>query len=284
MQRRVATAGADLAPIVKWAGGKRQLLPSIRPLLPKNIDTLLYCEPFLGGGALLWDLHPQHAIVNDLNTELMNMYTVVRNHPQELIADLRRHLNTPEYFYSLRLWDREPQFAERTSIERASRFIYLNKTCYNGLFRVNSAGEFNSPYGHYKCPNIVNERTVLAVSEYLRQAAITLSQSDYQSVLDALPEATFVYLDPPYHPLSETANFTGYVQGGWKAADQERLYDACCELERRGIRFMQSNSDTPFIRELYAEFEISTVQALRAVNSKATGRGAINELIIRNYA
>ena len=151
------------------------------------------------------------------------------------------------------------------------------------LFRVNNAGEFNSPYGHYKRPNIVNEPTILAVSEYLRKEGVSLSNADYQTVLDALPADAFVYLDPPSHPLSETASFTGYVQGGWKAADQERLRDACRALDARHIPFMQSNSDTPLIRELYREFHITTVQALRAVNSKGSGRGAVNELIIRNY-
>lgn len=283
MQPRERNTSEALAPIVKWAGGKRQLIPSIRPLLPKKLASHTYCEPFMGGGALLWALHPKHAIANDLNGELMNMYTVVRDTPHELIAHLQRHLNTPEYFYNLRMQDREPNFAERTPLERASRFIYLNKTCYNGLFRVNNAGEFNSPYGHYKRPNIVNEPSILAVSEYLRKEGVSLSNADYQTVLDALPADAFVYLDPPYHPLSETASFTGYVQGGWKAADQERLRDACRALDARHIPFMQSNSDTPLIRELYREFHITTVQALRAVNSKGSGRGAVNELIIRNY-
>ena len=283
MQRGEPNTTDALAPIVKWAGGKRQLLPTIRPLLPKKLARHTYCEPFMGGGALLWALHPKRAIANDLNVELMNMYSVVRDTPHELIAHLQQHENTPEYFYNLRMQDRDPHFAERSALERASRFIYLNKTCYNGLFRVNNAGEFNSPYGHYKRPNIVNAPTILAVSEYLRQNGITLSNSDYQAVLDALPPDAFVYLDPPYHPLSETSSFTGYVQGGWKTADQTRLRDACRALDARNIPFMQSNSDTPLIRELYSEFHITTVQAVRAVNSKGAGRGAINELIIRNY-
>lgn len=273
----------NLAPIVKWAGGKRQLLPAILPLLPLNIHKRTYCEPFLGGGALLWALHPKKAIVNDLNTELMNMYRVVRDMPQELIATLKQHINTAEYFYRLRVLDREPDFTQRPPVERAARFIYLNKTCYNGLFRVNSAGEFNSPYGHYKRPNFTNEANIFAVHEFLNTNRILLENTDYQSILDSLPTNTFVYLDPPYHPLSETSNFTGYVQGGWKASDQERLCEACQNLDARGIAFMQSNSDTPLIRQLYADFHITVVQALRAVNSKAEGRGAINELIICNY-
>lgn len=283
MTRSEKSTTDALAPIVKWAGGKRQLIPAIRPLLPKKIATYTYCEPFMGGGALLWALHPRNAIVNDINSELMNMYTVVRDTPDELIAHLRQHINSPEYFYNLRMQDRVPHFAQRSPVERASRFIYLNKTCYNGLFRVNSAGEFNSPYGHYKRPNIVNEPTLLAVSAYLRKESVALSNTDYQAVLDTLPSNAFVYLDPPYHPLSETSSFTGYVQGGWKEADQERLRNACRLLNERKIPFMQSNSDTPLIRDLYGEFHITTVQAVRAVNSKGSGRGAINELIICNY-
>lgn len=272
-----------IAPIVKWAGGKRQLLPALQSLLPKGWQEATYCEPFLGGGALLWALQPEEAVVGDLNAELMNMYHVVRDTPHELVEHLAQHHNTSEYFYQLRMQDREPEFALRTPLERASRFIYLNKTCYNGLFRVNNAGEFNSPYGRYKHPNIVNRENILAVSDYLNRAKVTLVHEDYQTVLEHLPDTAFVYLDPPYHPISDTSSFTGYVQGGWKAVDQERLRDACRDLNRRGVRFMQSNSDTPLIRELYAEFELTTVQAVRAVNSKGSGRGAVSELIIRNY-
>ena len=272
-----------IAPIVKWAGGKRQLLPTLQSHLPKGWQETPYCEPFLGGGALLWALQPRRAVVGDLNAELMNMYRVVRDTPHELVSHLGQHLNTSEYFYQLRMQDRDPNFASRSPLERASRFIYLNKTCYNGLFRVNNAGEFNSPYGRYKHPNIVNRENILAVSHYLNHAEVTLTHGDYQEVLEQLPATAFVYLDPPYHPLSDTSSFTGYVQGGWKASDQERLRDACRALHRRGVRFMQSNSDTPLIRSLYEEFELTTVQAVRAVNSKGTGRGAVSELIIRNY-
>ncbi len=272
-----------ITPIVKWAGGKRQLLPALQSLLPQGWQASTYCEPFLGGGALLWALQPEQAVVGDLNAELMNMYHVVRDTPHELVEHLAQHRNTSEYFYQLRMQDREPEFALRTPLERASRFIYLNKTCYNGLFRVNNAGEFNSPYGRYKHPNIVNRENILAVSEYLNQATVMLVHEDYQTVLEHLPDTAFVYLDPPYHPISDTSSFTGYVQGGWKAVDQERLRDACRDLNRRGVRFMQSNSDTPLIRELYTEFELTTVQAVRAVNSKGSGRGAVSELIIRNY-
>ena len=259
------------------------MLPALQSLLPQGWQASTYCEPFLGGGALLWALQPEQAVVGDLNAELMNMYHVVRDTPHELVEHLAQHRNTSEYFYQLRMQDREPEFALRTPLERASRFIYLNKTCYNGLFRVNNAGEFNSPYGRYKHPNIVNRENILAVSDYLNRAKVTLVHEDYQTVLEHLPDTAFVYLDPPYHPISDTSSFTGYVQGGWKAGDQERLRDACRDLNRRGVRFMQSNSDTPLIRELYAEFELTTVQAVRAVNSKGSGRGAVSELIIRNY-
>lgn len=271
-------------PFLKWVGGKRQLIPEIRKLLPEGVEGAPYYEPFIGGGALFFELQPQCATINDYNEELINVYTVIRDYPNELIEDLKRHQNTAEYFYSIRAIDRQPLFNKLSKIERASRIIYLNKTCYNGLYRVNSAGEFNSPFGRYKNPNIVNEQVIRAVSKYLNTSGITISNGDYESVLQDIPTNSFVYLDPPYYPISENSNFTGYVQGGWKKEDHIRLRDLCNDLNARGIKFLLSNSAAIFISEIFSDYSIHVVQANRSVNSDSSRRGQVDEFLICNYA
>ena len=270
-------------PFLKWVGGKRQLMPEIRKMLPKGVANRPYYEPFIGGGALFFDLQPKRAIINDYNEELINVYTVIRDNPNELIEDLRKHENTAEYFYKIRAVDRQPLFALLSKIQRASRIIYLNKTCYNGLYRVNNAGEFNSPFGKYKNPNIVNEPVIKAVSKYLNSPQIQISNGDYELILRDMPINSFVYLDPPYHPISESSNFTGYVQGGWNDGDQLRLRDVCNRLNDNGIKFLLSNSASDFIRDIYSGYNIHVVQANRAVNSNSSKRGQVDEFLICNY-
>lgn len=271
-----------VAPVVKWVGGKRQLLDELTPLFPKRITS--YCEPFLGGGAVLFRLQPKVAYVNDINGELINIYEVIRDRVDELIVALSEHKNEEDHFYSVRDWDRKKEsYRQLTEIQRAARIIYLNKTCYNGLFRVNNAGEFNAPFGHYKNPNIVSAPTLKAVSNYFQTAQITFTCSDYTQVLANVRRGTFVYLDPPYDPVSDTANFTGYTKGGFDRADQIRLREYCDELDRRGIRFMLSNSATEFIWQQYHRYNREVVQAKRAINSNGAKRGQVNELVIRNY-
>lgn len=271
-----------VAPIVKWVGGKRQLLDEITPLLPKRITT--YCEPFFGGGAVLFSIQPPRAVINDLNEDLMLVYEVVRDDVEGLIASLKGHENTAEYFYALRDVDRDKTAYQALSkVARASRLIYLNKTCFNGLFRVNSSGEFNSPFGHYKNPKIVNEPGLRAVSAYFRANDIAFYSEDFAQTLRRVEKGCFVYLDPPYDPISDTASFTGYHKGGFGQGEQVRLKECCDDLTRRGIRFLLSNSATPFIRELYRDYHIGIVKAKRAINSDATKRGAIEEVLIRNY-
>lgn len=209
-----------VAPFLKWVGGKRQLMPSIVELLPKNIKELNYIEPFIGGGAVLFHLQPKKAIINDYNHELINVYEVIKNNLNDLIIDLKKHENNADYFYQIRSLDRAEEFAILTTIQRASRVIYLNKTCFNGLYRVNNAGEFNSPFGRYKNPNIVNEPTLRAANKYLNSNNVILRSGDYAEILIEADENSFVYLDPPYHPISENSNFTGYVKGGWDMLDQ----------------------------------------------------------------
>lgn len=272
-----------VAPFLKWVGGKRQIIPEILSHLPKNISSLNYCEPFIGGGALLFHLEPKRAIINDYNEELINVYKVIKNNLEELLIDLKKHQNTSEYFYQIRGIDRQPLFDELTNVQHASRIIYLNKTCFNGLYRVNSLGEFNSPFGRYTNPNIVNEPVLRAVSKYLNSSEITILNGDYEKVLNSVTADTFVYLDPPYHPISESSNFTGYVQGGWSEKHQIRLKKACDDLNKKGVKFLLSNSAAPFIKELYSGYEIHSINANRSINSVGEKRGQIEELLIKNY-
>lgn len=271
-----------VSPMLKWVGGKRQLLETYRPYLPKNITS--YCEPFLGGGAMLFELQPKVAYINDINEELMRVYRVIQEDVEALIEQLSVYPNTPEFFYEIRNRDRNPsEFEALSDIQKAARVIYLNKTCYNGLYRVNNAGEFNSPFGHYKNPNIVNAPVLRAVSAYFRSAQIHMSSSDYKQVLQGISKGTFVYLDPPYDPVSDTANFTGYTKGGFSKWDQIELRQCCDELNERGIRFMLSNSATDFICEQYSKYHIIPVKAKRAVNCAPTKRGDVDEVLVINY-
>lgn len=271
-----------VAPVVKWVGGKRQLLDEITPLLPKRVTN--YCEPFLGGGAVLFSIQPSKAIVNDLNADLITVYEVIRDDVEALIESLKKHENTSEYFYTLRDIDRDKaSYQSLSKVEKASRLIYLNKTCFNGLFRVNSSGEFNSPFGHYKNPNIVNEPVLRAVSKYFNTSNITFYSEDFAETLSRVHKGGFVYLDPPYDPVSDTARFTGYNKGGFDRSEQLRLKRCCDELTQRGVKFMLSNSATEFIKELYQEYDITIVKAKRAINADASKRGAIEEVLVRNY-
>lgn len=270
-----------LSPILKWVGGKRQLLSQIIPLIPKSFST--YVEPFVGGGAVLFELQPKKAIINDYNEELINVYQTVRDHPEELITELEKHNenNSEDYYYEIRSLDRALIYSELSNVQKAARIIYLNKTCYNGLYRVNSSGQFNSPYGKYKNPNIVNAVTIRAMANYLHEKAVDIRQGDYRNVLKGLRKGCFVYLDPPYMPISTSSSFTGYTENGFSYEQQKLLKAECDKLREKGIAFLQSNSDCPVIRELYQDYEIHTVQAKRSINSNATKRGEINEVLIR---
>ncbi|MCL1803532.1 MAG: DNA adenine methylase [Eubacteriaceae bacterium] len=271
-----------VAPFVKWVGGKRQLIDDISPLLPKRISP--YCEPFLGGGAILFFTQPSIAIVNDLNTDLIMVYETIRDDLEALINALEQHENSQEYFYSIRDLDRDKSaYSLMPKVAKASRLIYLNKTCYNGLFRVNSSGEFNTPFGYYKNPNIVNEPVLRAVSKYLNASKISFYSEDFAETLKRLSKDYFVYLDPPYDPVSGTASFTGYNKGGFNRNEQIRLKECCDDLNEQGIKFLLSNSATKFVRELYSDYRISVIEAKRAINSNASKRGAIEEVLIRNY-
>jgi DNA adenine methylase len=271
-----------IRPFLKWAGGKRQLLPDLRNHLPKQYR--IYYEPFLGGGALFLDLKPKRAVINDSNAELINCYCVVKDAVEELIFTLSKHPNTSEHYYAVRDWDRSPDFQNRTSIERAARIIYLNKTCYNGLFRVNSQGQFNVPFGRYTDPNIIDEAVLRAVSHYLRSSDITILNGDFTEAVCNAKKGDFVYFDPPYDPVSDTASFTGYDINGFGQKEQIKLKELFDELDHRGCHILLSNAYTPFIEELYRKYRCEKVAASRAINSNALKRGKVDEILVMNYA
>ena len=262
-------------PFVKWAGGKRQIIKELVKRVPESFGV--YYEPFLGGGALLFELMPKKAVVGDVNEELINAYTVVRDRVEDLIKSLKKHRNERDYYYRIRSW------RPKDPVERASRFIYLNRTCYNGLWRVNSKGEFNVPFGRYKNPKICDEENLRAVSSYLRTADVRIVLGDYRETLKTAKRGDFVYLDPPYAPVSGTSRFTEYVSGGFSEEDQVKLAEVFRDLDRRGCYVMLSNSDTPLIRDLYKGFLIESVSANRPINCVGSGRSNHRELIIRNY-
>lgn len=268
-------------PFLKWAGGKRQLLPEIRKRIPARFHT--YFEPFVGAGAVFFDIQPKKAVINDINFELINTYRVIQNNVEKLIAELEKYKNEKEFYYKIRNLDRTQEFEKLSNVERAARLIYLNKTCFNGLFRVNRRGQFNVPFGKYKHPNIVNADVLRAVHEYLITNEISILNVDFEQAVEQAEAGDFIYFDPPYDPLSETANFTDYSLHGFTRDDQIRLRDLFVKLDKRGCYVLLSNSATPFIKELYADFHVEIVEANRTINSDAAKRGKIAEVLVRNY-
>ena len=279
--RIAAKKNVLVSPVLKWVGGKRQLLDELRPRMPKRFSC--YFEPFLGGGALFFDRQPKIAVLNDTNVELINVYMIIKDRVKELIAFLKEFKNQEDEYYRIRNQDRDNGLSSFSAAYRAARILYLNKTCYNGLFRVNSAGEFNSPFGYYKNPNIVNESVLMAVHDYLNSSDCTFLNGDFEQVLPLVKRGDFVYLDPPYVPVSNSASFTGYTQQGFSDEDQKRLRDFCRRLDSKKVKFMLSNSSVPFVHGLYKGFNIEVVFAKRNVNSVAERRGEVPEVIIRNY-
>lgn len=263
-------------PFLKWAGGKGQLLAQYEPFFPGSFST--YYEPFLGGGAIFFRLLPDYALLTDINPELVNVYCCVRDRTETLIKLLDRHqrCHCPDYYYQVRATPGE------TAVERAARFIYLNKTCFNGLYRENSKGQFNVPIGRYKSPRICNPELLRSVAAALQRTRIATQPFD--AVLErARSGQDFVYFDPPYHPISLTSRFTEYNRYAFQEAEQIRLRDTFAELARRGVKVMLSNSDCGFIRELYRDFSIHTITASRAINSNAQKRGKITEVLVTSY-
>lgn len=272
-------------PFVKWVGGKRQLLKQFRELNlypPEcfNPESNTYFEPFVGGGAVFFDLLPKHAELSDTNRELVVAYNVIKDNVDGLIKSLKKHIYNKEYYLGVRAQD----INELSDIEIASRFIFLNRTGFNGMYRVNKSGQFNVPFGRYKNPLICDENNLRKVSEALQ--GITITHRDYKDVLELAKIGDFIYFDPPYYPLNPTSSFTAYTAKGFFEKEQIELRDTFVKLHERGCFVMLSNSDTPFINELYSGLErvsVNKIIAGRAINSKGSKRGKINEVLITNY-
>jgi len=274
-------------PFVKWAGGKGQLLTQFEPFWPAAFRG--YVEPFVGGGAVFFHLCRQErltepAVLIDANAALILCYQVIRDDLKSLLVALRRHevhrLDS-SYYYDVRAWDRDPDFALRPAVERAARTLFLNRTCYNGLYRVNRQSYFNVPFGRYKNPRIVNEKNLRAVCAALQD--VELYCGDFAQCVEWVRAGDLVYLDPPYDPLSTTSSFTNYTSASFGDEDQRRLADLFRQLDAVGCQVMLSNSDTARIRELYTDYRLEVLQARRAINARGDGRSSIPELLILNY-
>jgi len=269
---------ARASPFLKWAGGKVQLLPQMDPHFPKSYRT--YIEPFLGGGGVFFHLKPRSAVLSDSNPDLINAFTIVRDQPKALIDALDRHAvrrAEPSYFYEVRELD--PELL--SPVDRAARSIFLNKTCFNGLYRVNSKGKFNVPWGGYKNPTLYKRDNLFAANAILQKKRVVLG--DYRQVCAWARRGDFVYLDPPYHPLSKTSRFTNYTKEQFGIQQQEELAATYRKLDKRGTMLMLSDSATQLTRSLYQDFRIQILRARRAINSRGTGRGSIDELLVMNY-
>ena len=289
-------------PFVKWAGGKSQLLDEIREKYPSRIEK--YCEPFVGGGAVLFDvlqkLHPEQVLINDINAELINTYAQIKNNCDDMISQLSDLQNNYKehsldenkaFFYSKR--DRYNELKvngnDTENLEKAALFIFLNKTCFNGLYRVNSKGLFNVPFNSAKNPHLCDAENLRACSELLQNVEMTVG--DYKECKNFIDEDTFVYIDPPYRPLTQTAAFTSYSENGFSDKEQSELAEFIKLISEKGAKVVASNSDPKnanendnFFDDLYSRFEIKRISASRMINSNAKKRGAVSELLISNIA
>ncbi len=273
-------------PFVKWAGGKRQLIPILHQNLPEFFGT--YYEPFLGGGALLFhiltDKNGQKCSISDLNSDLVLAYTTIRDRIDALISSLKSHeknyqKDSKSYYYSIR------ESNPRNEVEKTSRLIFLNRTCFNGLYRVNSKGKFNVPLGKYTNPNIINEANLRAVSSILHTNRISIKCRDFESVLMDAKKGDLVYFDPPYQPVSSTANFTSYTTKDFTYDDLTRLSDLCLKLDAKGCNVLLSNSDSKEVSDIFAKstWKITRIEANRSINSNSKKRTGHFELLIKNY-
>ncbi len=271
-------------PFVKWAGGKRQLMTSLLELKPKKFNK--YFEPFIGGGALFLELAPKEAVINDFNSELISVYKSLKNKKafNELYKLCNEHeaLHSEEYFYKIRALDTSGDYINQPLPTRAARCIYLNKACFNGLYRVNAKGQFNVPFNGKTKVKLFDEDNFQALHQYFLNNDISIHNGDYQVILDKPKKGDFVYFDPPYDVVGNQS-FTTYTKIGFGREEQTRLRDNFRILSEKGAYVMLSNSNTEFIRELYKDFNIHIVQARRSINSQSTGRGKVEEVIVTNY-
>ncbi|AFI06699.1 DNA adenine methylase [Helicobacter cetorum] len=289
MEKERATKSSKIYhPFIKWAGGKRNLLPQILPFLPNEFES--YFEPFLGGGALFFELFSLGRLENkkaylfDINAELINAYEVLKNNPNALIIELQKFKkeHSKEFYYEVREWDRKDNFKEIDSLLRATRFIYLNKTCFNGLYRVNKEGYFNVPMGAYKDPKICDSEVILNSSYALQNA--TIKHTSYKEVLKLARKFDLIYFDPPYYPLNETSSFTAYSENEFLEKEQKELFRVFDTLAKKQVQVFLSNSNTPFILDLYQGYKIEILKANRCINSKGNKRSKIDEVLIQGIS
>ncbi|MDH3780438.1 MAG: DNA adenine methylase [Nitrosopumilus sp.] len=273
-------------PFVKWAGGKRQLIPILNENLPKTFGT--YFEPFLGGGALLFHMlierNGQKCSISDLNSDLVLSYTTIRDRAESLINSLKNHeknyqKDSKSYYYSIR------ESNPRSQIEKTSRLIFLNRTCFNGLYRVNSKGKFNVPLGKYTNPKIVNEDNLRSVSNILQSSRVDIKCRDFEAILSDAKKDDLVYFDPPYQPVSDTANFTGYTNKDFTYDDLARLAELCMKLNSKGCRVLLSNSNSKEVTDMFSTkpWKVNKIKANRSINSNSKKRTGHFELLIKNY-
>jgi DNA adenine methylase len=266
--------------IVKWAGGKRQLLSQLEPLFPKKFKN--YHEPFVGAGSVMFYLAQTREIkkifISDVNAELINVYEIVRDNLEELIEILKKYQqkHSKEVYYATR--GENPELM--SNLSRAARFIYLNRTCFNGLYRVNASGKFNVPIGSYKNPGICQEETLRSISKLL--ASVEIKNQSFEKVLKEAKKGDFIYFDPPYYPLKKSS-FTTYSKDKFLDEEQRQLFRTFKKLDEKGCLVMHSNSDTQFIKELYGNYNVQFVDARRSINSNSGKRGKIKEVVITNY-
>ena len=267
--------------ILKWAGGKKQLLSEIDARLPEKFNK--YLEPFCGGGSVFIHLNQKDCIINDINTCLINVYKIIKTNPDALIEGLKKCENTDKYFYNIRNIDRDKkEFEKLSDVEKAVRFVYLNRVCFNGLYRENSKGQFNTPFGKYKNPVICDEENIKLLNIFFNDNNITFLNKNYSDVIKLGETNDFIYLDPPYDILTNSS-FTKYNKNDFTRTDQENLKKELDKANEKGVLWMLSNSDTDFIKNLYKDYNIDIVKANRSINSDGNNRGKVNEVIIRNY-
>lgn len=286
MSQQYLQISASPKPFVKWAGGKRQLIPQIEKHIPKKFSS--YFEPFLGGGALLFHLFSENknlkGSVSDLNSDLVLSYVTIRDNLDGLLKSLQKHSDnyfsdSKSYYYSVRESNPKSQF------EKVSRLLFLNRTCFNGLYRVNGKGKFNVPLGRYSNPNIVQEENLRSVNQFLNQNKIIIKCQDFSSTVEKAKKGDFVYFDPPYQPISKTANFTSYTNRNFGLNDLKRLAKVSNQLAKKGVNVLLSNSSSKQVRDLFSAkyWEIIKIEANRAINSDSNKRTGHSELLIKNY-
>ena len=273
-------------PIIKWVGGKRQLLPElVKYINAGELENGRYFEPFVGGGAMLFTLEPEKATINDLNKELVTMYKVIRTSPVELIEKLKEHAknHSKDYYYRIRGLDRLESFSTLSDVDVAARMIYLNRTCFNGLYRVNSKGFFNSPIGRNAgVPNIVMEDRIQEIHAYFQNNDVTIMQGDYKTAVSETKAGDLVYFDPPYDYDVEGAGFTTYTSIGFDRNNLKELCALCNALKEKGVKVVVSNNDTDFVNDLFKGWDIEHVTATRMINCDSTARQNAREVIIHS--